>query len=231
MEGWRHHLSRLNYSKHTDVYEFGVFTGRSVNWINESFAAAEKTVRKIFGFDSFCGLPKEADEEKELSASREFQWKLIDEFQWSFGDFNSQEHFDVTSVQEAMNSLRTFVEPTLENGAVLELIPGYFSDSLTDDIVEKYDMRPACYVDLDADLYSSTTQALDFLFRNKLIQQNTILGYDDWGGSPGWQTMEDGVSKAHLEIADKYNVDLQLIALTGAGYPHIQTIFEVRSIG
>ena len=231
MEGWRHHLSRLNYSEHTDVYEFGVFTGCSVNWINESLAAAGKTARKIFGFDSFCGLPEEADEEKELSASREFQWKLIDEFQWSFGDFNAQEHFGVTGVQEAMNSLRAFVEPTLENDAVLELIPGYFSDSLTDDIVEKYDMRPACYVDLDADLYSSTTQALDFLFRNKLIQQNTILGYDDWGGSPGWQTMEDGVSKAHLEIADKYNVDLQLIALTGAGYPHIQTIFEVRSIG
>jgi len=231
MEGWRHHLKRVRYSEYTDVYEFGVYTGNSVNWINQSLAAAGKPVRKIFGFDSFCGLPKEADEEKELSDSREFQWKLEDEFQWKSGDFNSQEHFGVTGVEEVMSSLRAFVEPTFENGTVLELIPGYFSDSLTDDIVEKYDMRPACYVDLDADLYSSTMEALDFLIRNELIQRNTVLGYDDWGGTPGWQTMEDGASKAHVEIADKYNVDFQLIALTGRRYPHVHTVFEVRSIG
>ena len=129
MEGWRHHLKRLNYSEHTDVYEFGVYTGNSVNWINQSLAAAGKVVRKIFGFDSFCGWPKEADEEKEFADSMEFKWKLVDKFQWGFGDFNSQEHFGVTSVQEVMNALRAFVEPTLENGTALELIPGYFSDS------------------------------------------------------------------------------------------------------
>ena len=43
--------------------------------------------------------------------------------------------------------------------------------------------------------------------------------------------MEDGASKAHVDIADKYNVDFQLIAVTGGSYPHVHTVFEVRSIG
>ncbi len=225
MEGWRRSLADLSYLPHTDVYEFGVYTGASLNWINESLTHAGKSFRKIFGFDSFCGLPPETEEERVLSTL------LGEDFQWRAGDFSSQEHFNTNNIEETMQSVRDFVEPNLSKQTTLELIPGFFSDSLTDDIVEKYDMKPACYVDLDADLYSSTIDALDFMLRNKLIQPGTIIGYDDWGGTPKWKELEDGVSKAHLDIMHKYNVKLQLLNVLGKMYPHVHTVFIVRSIG
>jgi len=225
MQGWRKYLSSLDYSQHADVYEFGIYSGNSVNWINQSLKVADKNIRKIFGFDSFCGLPKETEQEREAVIAERGV------FQWSAGDFSAQELFGVKNTQDAMNAIHAFVESTLGDETSLELIPGYYSDSLTDDIVEKYDMQPACYVDLDADLYLSTISALDFLFRNKLIRAGTFVGYDDWGGTPGWETMEDGVSKAHVEMAEKYNAEFQLIGLSGSGYPHIQTMFKVRSVG
>jgi len=225
MEGWRYALSEFSYSEYTDVYEFGVYTGASINWINEALFTAEKNIRKIFGFDSFCGLPPETETERELIIS------TGGDYQWRAGDFSSQEYFKTSLTEEVIKSIRNFVEPNLDKGTSLELIPGYFSDSLTDDIVEKYDMQPACYVDLDADLYSSTIEALDFMLRNKLIRAGTIIGYDDWGGTPKWQTQEDGASMAHVEIMHKYAVKLQLIGVGGGAYPHVHTMFIVRSIG
>jgi hypothetical protein len=232
MEGWRFALSEYPYSEfsdYTDVYEFGVYTGVSLNWINEALDKSNiyggRDIRKIFGFDSFCGLPPETEDERIESVSNG------DEFQWKAGDFDSQEHFNTNGIEETVQSVRDFVEPNLDEKTCLELIPGYFSDSLSDDIVEKYDMKPACYVDLDADLYLSTIDALDFMFRNKLIRVGTLIGYDDWGGTPKWKSCEDGVSKAHVEMMDKYSVKLDILRVFGQAYPHVHAIFIVRSIG
>jgi hypothetical protein len=88
-------------------------------------------------------------------------------------------------------------------------------------------MKPAVFVDLDADIYSSTYTALDFMFRNGLIQRGTLLAYDDWGGTPGWQTYSDGESRAHNEICNKYKVQVQHMVQYGYSYPHVQKVFLV----
>ena len=67
-------------------------------------------------------------------------------------------------------------------------------------------MRPARYVEIDCDLYSSTVQALTWLFEEGLIVEGTVLGYDDFyaGGA-------DGEKKAHHELMRKYRVKLEVL--------------------
>ena len=62
-------------------------------------------------------------------------------------------------------------------------------------------MKPALYVDIDADLYSSSLQALEWLFRMGLIVPGTVIGYDDWtfGGPQGEQ-------RAHREVMKRHGV-------------------------
>ena len=225
MEGWRQALAQIEYAEHTDVYEFGVFTGKSIKYINDALSHVGKDIRKIFGFDSFCGLPKETEDERDEVISE------VGIYQWREGDFDSQRHFGVSGVDKVVDSVNSFVRESVPESVDIEWIAGFYSDSLQDNIVKELDMQPASYVDLDADLYLSTIEALDFMFRNDLIQKGTVIGYDDGGGTPRWNTQEDGASKAHVEMCEKYNVDMQLLAKMGDSYPHVQTLFLVNSIG
>ena len=84
-------------------------------------------------------------------------------------------------------------------------------------------MKPAAYVDIDVDLYKSTVLALDFLFRNKLIQVGTLIGYHDWGGL---EEFTGGESLAHKELTEKYGVVCEEIFRQGEGL-HVQKIFRV----
>ena len=43
--------------------------------------------------------------------------------------------------------------------------------------------KPAFWVDLDVDLYISTVQVLDFMFKNHLIVPTTLVSFDDWGAT------------------------------------------------
>ena len=122
-------------------------------------------------------------------------------------------------------------------------IAGYYNNSLKDEIVNKYGMRPASYVDIDCDLYESTITALDFMFRNKLISVGTIIGYDDfWAipcGNQNVMPLDVGEGRAHLEISKKYLVDFECVNLACSDHwDHMKknmgtwgALFRVRSIG
>ena len=45
--------------KQSDIYEFGVFTGRALRGLALRFNRSRVSVGNIWGFDSFEGLPKE----------------------------------------------------------------------------------------------------------------------------------------------------------------------------
>jgi hypothetical protein len=169
----------------------------------------------FFCFDSFEGLPEETKEP-------------IAQDCWIKGAFNACEKFNVKTVDECVQKTEKLIKENANwNETDLVLIPGFYEDILTDDIVSKYNMKPAMFGDLDADIYSSTYIALDFMCRNNLIQRGTILAYDDWGGTPGWKTYSDGESRAHNEICSKYKLNVSCIAQYGCSYPHVQTVFLV----
>jgi hypothetical protein len=83
-------------------------------------------------------------------------------------------------------------------------------------------------VDIDVDLYSSTITVLDFMFRNNLIGKGTLLFYDDWGGSKGFETLSSGESRAHKEMLEKYNKIAREILSIGDSFPNVHKIFEVQ---
>lgn len=214
---WRTNLKQIIFNAGlTDIYEFGVYSGESVWDIKNIYDCNNIPIRKFFCFDSFVGLPEETAEP-------------IAQDCWCKGGFNACEKFNAKNVDECIQKTDNKIRQQANfDKTDLIFIPGFYENSLTDDIVVKYDMKPAAFVDMDADIYSSTYTALDFMFRNGLIVTNTLIAYDDWGGSPGWQMCTDGESRAHKEICQKYDVKMECVAQFGFSYPHVQTVFIVK---
>ncbi len=204
-----------NISGQVDIYQWGIFTTFTITQLLHSCQKLNIRVRKIFGFDSFIGLPKENKESLGQSS-------------WNEGALSMLEWFDVNTVDEAIECAKRDIAPYLtDNNIEFIIIPGFFDDILTDSLVEKYDMRSAIFVDIDVDLYSSTISALNFMLSNNLILPGTIINYDDYGGTPGWQNMIDGQSRAHRELTAKYNVNCYPLVQMGASYPHVSQSFKI----
>jgi hypothetical protein len=66
-------------------------------------------------------------------------------------------------------------------------------------------MRPALFVHIDADIYVSAYQALDWLCARRLLVAGSVVGYDDWlepaSGAPA-----EGEARAHAEVTAKYGL-------------------------
>ena len=199
-----------------DLYEFGVASGKSMVEIINCLKDKKLSFNCFHGFDSFIGMPQ---------CSVEPLWQG----EWAEGNFNSQEMYGCSSVESTIEYLTENISPCLyEDTQLLKFIPGFYKDSLP--LVDVESLRPAAIIDIDCDLYSSTYEVLDFMAKNRLIKEGTILIYDDWGGSPGFETHSDGESKAHKEICEKYGIDAQLLLSVGNSFPHVHTFFVVRSI-
>jgi len=66
-------------------------------------------------------------------------------------------------------------------------VPGFYNESLKEDLKETVDLKAASIVMIDCDLYSSTVSVLEFI--TNLVQDGTILIFDDWyayKGSPNY---------------------------------------------
>lgn len=98
------------------------------------------------------------------------------------------------------------------------------------------------YVDIDCDLYISSIQALDWIFKNKLAKVGTIIGYDDWwvdscsAGAGNLHPLDTSEGRAHLEITEKYNIEFECVggscSLSGAKLPCVWgSFFRIKDIG
>ena len=118
----------------------------------------------MFGFDSFEGLPQETND-------------TYNHPQWVKGYCNINRYYRGNIEQYLTNFLAC-------NRHSVTFIKGWFTNTLSKENITKYNFKPASFIDLDADIYTSTYQALDFMFANDLVQKGTLFGYDDWGGTP-----------------------------------------------
>lgn len=144
-----------------DYYEFGVFRGYTFLSAQKSCDALGLTGTRFWGFDSFQGLPPVEGVDR---AEGEF-------FQGQFACGKDEVVANLS--QHGMDWSRA------------ELIPGFFSDSLTPELKRRLPLRPASVVVLDCDLYSSTQEALDWMA--DLLAPRAVLLFDDWhsfGGAP-----------------------------------------------
>lgn len=138
-----------------DYLEFGVWQGRTFAAAYYFAARYGLDSMRFYAFDSFQGLPKVAAEDSNGSA--EFQ---SGDYQWNRRDF----------------------ETNLDRWRVprnrVEIVPGWFSDTLNAKLTESLPLQKAAIVWVDCDLYESTVPVLEFLER--YVQDGTVLIFDDW---------------------------------------------------
>lgn len=137
-----------------DYYEFGVFRGGA-------FLEAGRTVEvlgckntRLYGFDSFEGLP--APEGIDATDTRFFE-----------GQFScSREEVEQNLLSHGMDMSR------------VALVEGFYEDTLTEDLCDKFPFKPVSVALLDCDYYSSTKVALDWL--RPFVRPGSVLLFDDW---------------------------------------------------
>ena len=146
-----------------DYLEFGVYEGRR---LASAFHFARRNglkAMRFHAFDSFQGLPAPTGVDAE-----------------GFKQFDQGEY--AADVQR-------FRDNILKSGVDLEkvsVVPGWFSDTLTDDTKKKIGVQSAAVVWVDCDLYESTVPVLEFI--TDCVRDGTVIIFDDWfcfRGDPG----------------------------------------------
>jgi O-methyltransferase len=134
-----------------DYLEFGVSRGTSVALVFKALQEHRMKDVRLIGFDSFKGLPEQADEEG-----------------WRAGEYRSTEK--VTRQYLASRDV--------DMGRVV-LVNGWFSDTLNDETRKRYSIGQARLIMIDCDIYSSSKEALEFCLPH--IADTAAIIFDDWG--------------------------------------------------
>lgn len=137
-----------------DYYEFGIFRGGT--FLEAGRAVDELKIHgaRLYGFDSFEGLPP--PEGIDATDTRFF------EGQFSCG----REEVEKNLASNGMDISR------------IELIEGFYENSLTDGLRKKFLFKDVSVALLDCDYYSSTKVALDWL--TPYIRSGSVILFDDW---------------------------------------------------
>lgn len=206
--------------KNFSVYQFGVFNGGSMCEIASILNRHKIEVNTFYGFDVFTGMPKETAEP-------------IYQDSWNpdiMPDaFNVLKCLDLKTPDDCAKIIQDKVQSvflTKGNSSGVSIISGLVEDTLP----QQENLSPAFYIDFDMDIYSPTKYAFNYLMENNLIVPGTLIGYDDWGGTPGFEKFENGESRAHKEIVNEWGISLEKIYQNGNSFPHVQTVWIVREI-
>lgn len=136
-----------------DYLEFGVCFGSSMACMHDALVETGETNVRLFGFDSFQGMPPNS-ETQDLGL-------------WSTGQLASPIEFArELMTRRGVDWRRTY------------LVPGWFSDTLTPDFIQNFSIAKVGIVMIDSDLYKSAKEALDFA--GPLLASPSIILFDDW---------------------------------------------------
>lgn len=136
-----------------DYLEFGVYVGTSILCMHRASKAVGLDSLRLFGFDSFEGLPDAAAPESEGP--------------WKPGQFRA----DYGSARKNLTRGGVDWSRTV-------LVRGWFEDTLHADLARQLRIEKAGVVMIDCDIYSSARTALDFCA--PLIGAEAVLIFDDW---------------------------------------------------
>jgi O-methyltransferase len=136
-----------------DYLEFGVYRGASLNIMHRASRDSGLSDLRIFGFDSFEGLPEEAS--------------TTDAGVWTAGAFKSElGATEARLTDQGVDWTRT------------TLVPGWFDQTLTEDRRAALEIDRASVVMIDCDLYTAAKLALEFVA--PLLANEAIVFFDDW---------------------------------------------------
>lgn len=134
-----------------DYLEFGVSRGTSMACMYHVMRDSELSGVRLLGFDSFAGLPSEAEGQG-----------------WKPGSYAST----------IATTTRYLKKAGIDPGEIY-LIKGWFRDTLNPMTVAQYKIRKASLIMVDCDIYSASKEALWFC--EQLILDRAIIIFDDWG--------------------------------------------------
>jgi O-methyltransferase len=146
------HLAHKIFPEGGTSLEFGVFRGNS--YVYQAQEIAKKyTHDKLMGFDSWQGLPDEANSVWRPS----FHAK---------GEYSSTKDIVIHKLDIV----------GLKDDKRLSFVDGFYSDSLTEELRSK--INDVIFVNIDVDIYQSTIELLDFI--GPLLRPGVVLYWDDW---------------------------------------------------
>jgi O-methyltransferase len=137
-----------------DYLEFGVYTGSSMASMWRALERHGDRDVRLFGFDSFEGLPVEADDDPGAEV-------------WAAGDFRSPEA-----------TTRWYLQREGVPSERVHLVKGWFDETLTEETAHDHGIDRAGIILVDCDLYSSARSALEFCA--PLIGDRAVVFFDDW---------------------------------------------------
>ncbi len=160
-----------------DYLEFGVFRGDSMLCMHRALDELGVDGVRLFGFDSFEGLPDVAPGDEDLG--------------WAPGAFHSD--YEMTRRR-------------LTKGGVdwdrTTLVKGWYDETLTDALRNEHELRRASVIMIDCDLYSSSERALEFVA--PLIHEEVLVLLDDWDGGTGLAEQNIGERRAFEEFLERH---------------------------
>lgn len=148
-----------------DVYEFGMLAGWTARHLAEEMRD-RRYLATLRLFDSFDGLPpKKGHVDLQSYDVRRCIWRdnmaFSDDFIRELGE-PIDSHI-ARNLQSVLSAER------------LKIVRGFFSDTLRTNLGSK-----AALVHLDCDFYSSTIEVLNGLASGGILQDGTVLLFDDW---------------------------------------------------
>lgn len=152
--------------------EFGVYYGTSLACMYEALEDLGFGSVRMFGFDSFEGLPESADKEPASP--------------WLPGQYRS-----------SLGMTRSYLRKRGVPAGRVVLEKGWFSETLTPDMRERHGITRASFLMVDCDLYSSAREAL--AFAAPLLGPRTIIYFDDWDAA-GMADKREGERRAFEEF-------------------------------
>lgn len=155
-----------------DYLEFGVYNGSSLACMSRVLRRSGVNSVRMFGFDSFEGLPAEAVDD--------------DEGHWRPGQFKMDLNFTLDFLRKANVDMKR-----------VTLVKGWFKDTLTSDFIRTHGLTRAGVVMVDCDIYSSSKTSLAFAVQ--LFGADTVVFFDDWH-SGGLADRDLGQKKAFEEF-------------------------------
>ncbi len=195
-----------------NYYEFGLAVGftfkrayRAISEIARDLGMADTTAFgvKMFGFDSFEGLPEPGEWDRREG--------------WEQGTFaNTKENF-VAAMDAELIPRQAY-----------ELVEGYYEKSLTNELRRRLDGSKPSIVMMDCDFYSSTKTVLEWL--RPLLRDGTMFMFDDiWAymGHPDFGELrairefneqKDGLLVPHVFGGSTQQVYVYTTGYQGAAY-------------
>ena len=186
-----------------DYLEFGVFKGARLTQAYETaisfhkyitaakdpylrgMNAANLATMRFFGFDSFEGLPKAKD---------------IDVFE------GQEKWIGEGSFSAALEQCKAGLPKKGITSGRIQLIKGWFNESLTDATKKSLGLESAAVVYVDSDYYESAVPALEFV--TDLLVDGSILIFDDWFLFRG--RSDRGEQRAFYEWQERHKINAKV---------------------